>query len=74
MFFTTMAESKGTIAFFLGALLLCSLLVTTTETSAHYISYADLLIDEEHKQNMSYGAPPANAYARGCEKVERCRD
>ncbi|KAH7844122.1 hypothetical protein Vadar_024578 [Vaccinium darrowii] len=64
----TMASSKGIVVFFLGALLLCSLMVTSESTK--YIDYGVM----HHDPIWKYKTPtPVNPYHRGCNKIDRCR-
>ena len=64
-----MAASKGLIVFFLGALLLCAL-VTTSTVDAKVIDYGDLRNDEG---KPNHPTTPANHYTRGCNEITRCR-
>ncbi|PSS11838.1 Protein RALF-like [Actinidia chinensis var. chinensis] len=64
-----MAASNGLIVFFLGALLLCTHMTTST-VDAKEINYGDLR-NGKGKQNLP--TTPANPYTRGCSDITRCR-
>ncbi|KAI8558190.1 hypothetical protein RHMOL_Rhmol04G0070600 [Rhododendron molle] len=65
--------TKGTMAFFLGAILLCSLMVTSKCNPV--IGYGSM-----HAGDRIPGNPkikpvpvPANPYQRGCNPIDKCR-
>ncbi|KAH7844618.1 hypothetical protein Vadar_029990 [Vaccinium darrowii] len=63
-----MVASKGMMVFFLRALLVCSLMVTTT--SVNEIGYGAM----QHGGIPNYKPPTqANPYSRGCLATTKCR-
>ncbi|KAG5551661.1 hypothetical protein RHGRI_009921 [Rhododendron griersonianum] len=65
--------SKGMMVFFLGAILLCSLMVTSKCNPV--ISYGSINAGDRIPGNPKVKPVPvpANPYSRGCEKVAHCR-